>query len=145
MKTHLAVLVLLAAGLAQAKSSTDPAEEIRALENARNEAIVHGNAPALERMTSDDYTFITLRGELRSKAEIVKGFADGTFKYESREISDLNIRVYGNTAVVTGRSTQKGTENQKDYSGSYRFTRVYIKKDGRWQTVALQATRIEAS
>ena len=42
-------------------------EEIRALETARNEAIVHGDAAALERMTSDDYTFITLRGELRTQ------------------------------------------------------------------------------
>ena len=71
------------------------------------------------------------------------GFASGTFKYESRDISDLSIRVYGNAAVVTGRSTQKGTENGKDYSGAYRFTRVYIKQRGRWQTVALQTTRVE--
>lgn len=143
----LAVLAL-ACGLSQSLAfaradKPDATEEIRALENARNDAIVRGDSAALERMTSDDYTFITLRGELRSKAEIVKGFANGTFKYESREISDLNIRVYGNTAVVTGRSSQKGAENGKDYSGDYRFTRVYVRSAGRWQTVALQATRIE--
>jgi len=124
-------------------SSDKSTEEIRALETARNEAIVHGDAATLERMTSDDYTFITLRGELRTKAEIVKGFATGAFKYESREISDLNIRVYGDAAVVTGRSTQKGTENGKDYSGDYRFTRVYVKQNGRWLTVALQTTLVE--
>jgi ketosteroid isomerase-like protein len=94
-------------------------------------------------MTSNDYTFITLRGELRTKAEIVKGFQSGSFKYDSRTISDLNIRVYGDTAVVTGRSTQKGSENGKDYSGDYRFTRVYAKQKGRWVTVALQATLIQ--
>ena len=118
-------------------------EEIRVLENTRNEAIVRGDAATLERMTSDDYTFITLRGELRTKAEIVKGFSSGAFKYASREISDLNIRVYGDTAVVTGRSTQKGTENGKDYSGDYRFTRVYVKRNRQWLTVALQATVVE--
>lgn len=109
MKTHLAVVVVfLCAGIASAQSSANQAEEIRALENARNEAILHGDAATLDRMTSDDYTFITLRGELRTKRE-------------------------------------KGSENQKDYSGSYRFTRVYIRTNGRWQTVALQATRIEPS
>jgi ketosteroid isomerase-like protein len=131
-------------GNVSAGSSSDKVrEEIRALETARNEAIVHGDAAALERMTSDDYTFITLRGELRTKAEIVKGFSSGAFKYGSREISDLNIRVYENAAVVTGRSSQKGTENGKDYSGDYRFTRVYVKQNGQWLTVALQATRVE--
>ena len=124
-------------------SSHESTEEIRALETARNEAIVRGDAATLERMTSDDYTFITLRGELRTKAEIVKGFSTGAFKYGSREISDLNIRVYGSAAVVTGRSSQKGTENGKDYSGDYRFTRVYVKQNGRWLTVALQATLVE--
>jgi len=127
-----------------AQSASDKSkEQIRALEAARNEAIVHGDAATLERMTSDDYTFITLRGELRTKAEVVKGFATGAFKYESRDISDLNIRVYGDTAVVTGRSTQKGSENGKDYSGDYWFTRVYVKENGRWMTVALQTTLIQ--
>jgi ketosteroid isomerase-like protein len=94
-------------------------------------------------MTADDYTFITLRGELRTKAEIVKGFRSGSFKYDSREISDLNVRVYGDTAIVTGRSNQKGKEDGKDYSGDYRFTRVYVKQDGHWRTVALQTTIIK--
>jgi ketosteroid isomerase-like protein len=118
-------------------------DEILKLEKERNQAIIRGDAVALERMTSDDYTFITLRGELRTKAEIVQGFKSGSFHYDSREISDLNVRVYGNTAVVTGRSIQKGKENGKDYSGDYRFTRVYVKQDGRWQTVALQTTLIQ--
>ena len=93
-------------------------------------------------MTADDYTFITLRGELRTKAEIVKGFQSGAFKYESRTISELKVRVFGDTAIVTGRSTQKGEENGKDYSGDYRFTRVYIRDKGHWMTEALQTTPI---
>ena len=117
--------------------------QIKSLEEERNRAIVRGDASVLERMTADDYTFITLRGELRTKSDIVKGFQSGSFRYQSRQISDLNIRVYGNSAVVTGRSTQQGSENGKDYSGDYRFTRVYVKQNGRWLTVALQATLVQ--
>ena len=64
-------------------------------------------------MTADDYTFITLRGELRTKSEIVKGFESGSFKYESRQISDLTIRVYGDTAVVTGRSNRRAWQTER--------------------------------
>ena len=117
--------------------------EILALENARNEAIISGDASALERMTSEDYTFVTLRGEMRTKAQIVAGFKSGSFHYDSRRISDLNVRVYGAAAVVTGRSSQAGSEDGKDYSGTYWFTRVYVKQNGRWQTVALQTTLIQ--
>ena len=135
---------LWGSGLGQGTGAASSKEqEIRTLEEQRNQAILDGNAAALKRMTSDDYTFITLRGELRTKEEIVKGFRSGSFKYDSRTISDLNIRVYGDTAVVTGRSSQKGKENGKDYSGDYRFTRVYIKQKGHWVTVALQTTLIQ--
>lgn len=135
------LLPLFASGQ-QVNAGDSTKKEIERLEEQRNRAILSGDAATLERMTADDYTFITLRGELRTKAEIVKGFQSGLFKYESRTISDLNVRVYGDTAVVTGRSTQKGTENGKDYSGDYRFTRVYIKQQGLWLTVALQTTPI---
>jgi len=118
-------------------------DEIKTLEEMRNQAVLHGDVAALDRMTSDDYTFITLRGKMRTKSEILKGFASGSFHYESREVSDLKVRVYGGTAIVTGRSVQKGMENGKDYSGDYRFTRVYVKQKGRWVTVALQTTLIQ--
>ena len=117
---------------------TSVEREIKSLEEARNHAVLHGDVMALDRMTSDNYTFITLRGELRTKSDILKGFASGSFHYESRQISDLKVRVYGDTAIVTGRSVQKGMENGKNYSGDYRFTRVYVKEKGRWLTVALQ-------
>src|SRR5262249_16514798 len=107
-----------------ASSASSAGDEIKKLEETRNQAVLHGDVGKLDRMTSDDYTFVTLRGEMRTKSDILKGFASGSFHYESRQISDLNVRVYGSTAVVTGRSVQKGMENGRDYSGDYRFTRV---------------------
>ena len=147
--TALSVIVCLcsispqAQSMAPSRTSSQAEQEILALENQRNDAILKGDVAALDRMTADDYTFITLRGELRSKPEILKGFQSGSFKYEARQISDLHVRVYGDTAVVTGRSNQTGMENGKDYSGDYRFTRVYVRRDGHWLTVALQTTRVE--
>jgi len=73
----------------QPGSALSSEREIKALEDERNRAIVNGDAAALERMTSDDYTFITLRGELRTKADIVKGFQSGSFRYQSRTIFRL--------------------------------------------------------
>jgi ketosteroid isomerase-like protein len=143
----LVMLVVTLLPLVHGQPGDDPpvsaAAEIKQLEEARNQAVVKGDVATLDRMTSDDYTFITLRGELRTKQEILKGFASGSFKYQSREISDLNVRIYGDTAVVTGRSSQKGMENGKDYSGAYWFTRVYVKQSGHWVSVALQTTLIQ--
>ena len=142
----VAAVALAAFVMAQSKNSVSDAlakKEILEIEQERNKAIISGDAAALDRLTSEDYTFITLRGELRTKAEIVQGFKSGSFHYDSRQISGLNVRIYGSTAVVTGRSNQQGRENGKDYSGDYRFTRVYSKQGDNWRTVALQATLIQ--
>src|SRR5216683_2095606 len=113
----------LAVSLAKNSNSAAPGQaggsvqdEIKKLEQERNQAIVRNDAAALDRMSSADYTVIDLRGELLNKTQIVDGFKSGAIKYDSRELSDLNVRVYGNTAVVTGRITQKAMENGKDTS-----------------------------
>ncbi len=99
------IATVVAAG--QARQPADPQagvkQEIMRIENERNRAVVDGDAAALDRLTAADYSFITLRGELRTKDEIVKGFKSGSFHYDTRTISDLTVRVYGDTAVVVGR------------------------------------------
>jgi ketosteroid isomerase-like protein len=52
------------------------------------------------------------------------------------------VRVYGNSAVVTSRAALKGQRQGQDISGQYRGIDVYVKKQGRWQIVAAQATYI---
>ena len=139
----------LAVSLAKNSNSAAPGQaggsvqdEIKKLEQERNQAILHGDTAALDRMSSADYTVINLRGELLNKTQIVNGFKSGAIKYDSRELSDLNVRVYGSTAVVTGRVIQKAMENGKDTSGEHRFTWVLVKEKGSWVSVAVQTTTI---
>jgi len=126
----------------QKKAAGSIQKEIKKLEEDRNQAVLKADTAALDRMTSDDYTLIVELGRLQTKAQMLDGFKSGAIKFASRELSDLNVRVYGNTAVVTGRVTQKSTENGKDTSGQNLFTRVYVKERGRWVSVALQLTAI---
>jgi ketosteroid isomerase-like protein len=122
--------------------SSDPTEEIRALENAFDEAIVRRDVSALDKMTSDDFTLVSLNGDLNAKAEVLKYFATHASEYEYRKTDNLRIRVYGDAAVVTGRTIETVQENGKGHSDAYRFTRVYIRQKGHWLLVALQPTRV---
>jgi len=119
----------------------DAAAQILSLETEHNAAIAHGDVSALETMTSDDYTFITPRGFLVTKAQVLRALANGEFKYEYRQIYDVKIRVYGDAAVVTGRSLYTGQNQGKEQGGAFRYTRVYVRQNGRWLAVAWQATR----
>jgi hypothetical protein len=140
----IAVLTLSCLLIAQAKTAnkSNVADEIKKLEQQRNEAILKGDTATLDKITSDDYTNTTAQGKVEKKADIMDGFKSGKIKFESRELSDVDVRVYGNTAVVTGKVTQKSTNNGTDTSGENLFTRVYVKHNGRWVSVANQATAI---
>jgi ketosteroid isomerase-like protein len=137
----IAVIALSCLLVAQAKNS-NVADEIKKLEQQRNEAILKGDTATLDKLTSDDYTNTTAQGKIEKKPDIMDGFKSGKIKFDSRELSDLDVRVYGNTAVITGQVNQKSTNNGADTSGQNRFTRVYVKQNGRWVSVANQATAL---
>jgi ketosteroid isomerase-like protein len=151
--TRLALLILtaaiamLSAGLraqdvGPRSVSSDPTKEIRALETAFDEAIVGSDVSVLDKMTSDDFTFISLNGELHAKAEVLKYVATHASQYEYRKTDDLVVRMHGDAAVVTGRTTETIQENGKDHSDAYRFTHVYVRQQGRWLLAASQPTRV---
>ncbi|HEV2728591.1 MAG TPA: nuclear transport factor 2 family protein [Terriglobales bacterium] len=133
----LSLVALL--GLAWAASVED---ELKKLETDRAAAAVKGDAATLEKQTSDDYTFINVYGQMSDKSQMVNNFKTGQTKLTSDEISDMKVRVYGNTAVVTGKADVAGTMAGKDTKGQIMFTRVWVKKGGSWQSVAFQQTLV---
>jgi hypothetical protein len=65
---------------------------------------------------------------------------DITFESSAREYDA--VKIYGNSALVTGQDAVKGSYGKKDFSGHYRFSNLYVCNDGRWQVVATHATKI---
>ncbi len=79
-------------------------EELKKFETDRAAAAVKGDVATLEKQTSDDYTFINLYGQMSDKPQMVNVFKTGQTKLASNELSDMNVRVYSNTAVITGKA-----------------------------------------
>ena len=123
-------------------SAQDVQDQLKKLEMDRAAAVVKGDVEALEKSTADDYSLINVNGQMSDKSQMISNFKSGQTKLTSDVVSDMKVRVYGDTAVVTGKADIKGTLGGKDATGQIRFTRVYVKKDGRWQSVAFQQTRI---
>ena len=82
-------------------------------------------------------------GRVTDKAQDKKDLSSGDLKFQSLEVSDVHVRVFGNTAVATGTSTVKGTYKGQDLSGMYRFTDTWVERGGKWQAAASQATKIQ--
>jgi ketosteroid isomerase-like protein len=136
-------LALLLLATSVATSAGDPVAEIRALEAAHNAALAGRDVAALEKMMAEDFTFVTPRGDLRNRQDVLKAVAAGGIGNEYLESSDLRIRIYADTAVVTGRAVQTAQRAGKDYTEKFRFTRVYVRRGGQWLAVALQMTRLD--
>jgi ketosteroid isomerase-like protein len=140
----IAVLVFSAAAsiaLAQEQSARtnqnrSVEQVIRQLDHERIQAQIGANAVALDRIYADDFIGIGPSGTVRTKPQVISDFTSGNLKFQSITTEDVRVRVYGNTAVETGRSTMIGQDKGKAVPRDNRFTRVWIKEAGRWRLVA---------
>jgi uncharacterized protein (TIGR02246 family) len=145
MRTLLLAVAVLAAG-AQAQS---PEQELRALldeflAGAATDAAVH------QRFWAEDLVYTSAAGQVRSKPDIMKAMraapapqpGDPKVSYSAEDVS---VRFHGdgnNIAVVNFRLVGRTEKNGAVETARYRNTGMFLKRDGRWQVVAWQATRI---
>ena len=111
-------------------------QAIRQLDNERIQAQIHADAAALDRIYADDFIGVGPSGTVRTKPQVISDFTSGHLKFQSITTDDVQVRVYGNTAVETGRSTMNGQDRGKAVPRDNRFTRVWVKQQGRWRLVA---------
>jgi ketosteroid isomerase-like protein len=138
----LASLLLMRPPAAAAASVED---EIRAAETARRRAYLAGDYDAVAGLLADDFFLTNAQGVTRDKEGVVALWKSGDMVVRSLDFSDLVIRAAGPVAVVTGKSTVVESYRGEDRSGDQRFTRVYVKRDGRWLLWVYQLTRAPAA
>ena len=134
--------VVSALATAAVTASTGVEAEIRAVEDQRRRAYLAGDYEAVAKLLAEDFFLTNAQGVVRDKAGVVALWKSGDMVVQSLDFSDLLIRAAGPVAVVTGKSTVVETYKGEDRSGDQRFTRVYVKRDGRWLLWVYQLTRI---
>ncbi len=127
------LLVVSAALPAQEKSD---AATVRALELKWTESYKQHNIEILSSLLSDEFVITVEDGSVYSKAGYISHSADSGVHVQVAEMSDLKVRMHGDTAIVTGSYHEKGESNGKPYEYHDRFTDVWIKTAGKWQVVA---------
>src|SRR5262249_16145446 len=139
----IAALILTVApmGVAQKQSGRDShrtsvEETIRKLDNERIQAQIHADAMALDRIYAADFIGVGPSATLKPHPHAISDFTPGDLKIQSIITDDVRMRVYGNTAVETGRSTMIGQDKGHTVPRDTRFTRVWVKQQGHWRLVA---------
>jgi ketosteroid isomerase-like protein len=117
--------------------------EIDRLEEKWRDAVLNQNSAAMDSLLADDYMAITASGTLQTKQEALANIRSGHMHLTTLDISDRKVRFYGKTALVTSLAQIEGTNTEGSISGSFRYTRVYVREaQGDWKIVSFEASRI---
>ncbi|HEV2803592.1 MAG TPA: nuclear transport factor 2 family protein [Chthoniobacterales bacterium] len=142
MKTTLITLVM-AVGLSATAFGAGADAELKAIEQQWFDAYMKSDPTFIKSLEAEDYSIIEPDGAVTTKAQDIKAVTDKTFVLKSATMSDFKCRMIGdNCAVATVMVKLSGTEDGKEFSGEFRGTDVFEKKDGKWMAVASQMTKV---
>jgi len=133
----LASLVVWALNCAVGQNErNNPPSKVLALEKKWNDVYKRGDIATMDSLLADDFIITVEDGSTFSKPGYIAHNGDSAVHVETSEMSDLQVRMHGNTSVVTGTYHEKGTEKGKPYEYHDRFTDVWMNINGRWQVIA---------
>jgi len=127
----------------KANRNTKTEQELLKANQEYDTALLHGDAVALDQLYANEFVYTNPDGEIRNKAQQLEFTRSGDLKFESAQSSDVKVRVYEKTAVMTGRFNAKGTFKGETIDVRERYTAVWVKQNGRWRLVAEQGNFIK--
>jgi ketosteroid isomerase-like protein len=136
-----ALLRASAAPVLSQNASVDEAQ-IRALNQESGDAQVRRDIAALDGLLADDFIVTRAGGVTADKAQNLAEIESGDVSFTSYENDDVRVGLYGDAAVVTGQVKTSGTYKGQDFSGRFRYTKVFVRRDRQWRIVAWHATSI---
>jgi ketosteroid isomerase-like protein len=126
-----------------AKKQTSVAEqELLKINKEYDEALVRGDIATLERIFGDEFVYTSISGEVVNKPQQLELIRSGAMKIASGASEDVQVRPYGNIALVIGSFIAKGQFNGQAFDSTERYTSVWVKRGGRWQLIAEQGTLV---
>jgi ketosteroid isomerase-like protein len=106
-------------------------------------ALLSGDAAALQALYADDFQYFGPGNVVRDKAAQVEALTSGKVDLIEGSSSNVEIRIYGATAVLTGRFAGRASVSGREFSFTERYSTVWVRQDGAWRLVLEHGTVIE--
>jgi ketosteroid isomerase-like protein len=120
-------------------------EELSTFEREFTQAVAANDAAAIGRFVADDWVIVDADGSVIDRSRFIGVIESGALTHESMESTDVEVRVHGDTAVVTGITTSKGQFLGEGFATRERATDVLVRLNGRWLCVFSQLTPVASS
>ncbi len=140
----LAAFLMATALPLRAVGADEGRDAFLAIDASWNSLRLESDVEGLERLLCDDWLLTHSDGRVQDKADYLRELSSRTRANQAIENQEVEVRLHGDTAVVTGTSVQAGTRNGQPWSGRFRFTRTWIRRDGEWRMLASHSSRIAA-
>lgn len=128
------------------QTTSELEQEVLQADGARVQALLSQDYEAADRLFADEMTYCHSNGNQDTKASYMDGLRSGRSRYAEMNMFDMNARIYGETAVLSGKFTAKvvigGGEREANLLS--RVLMVWVKREGRWQMVAWESTPTSA-
>ena len=136
----MAALLVLAISDPQ-QGMAESSHELAEIQQRLAKAWVAGDRANIEHIIAPDWTVTGSDGRVSTRGDVLRdAFETRVHRIMAIEIDDVRVRVFGDAAVVTGRTHGRGEYGKVPYDITLRFTDVFARRDGRWQAVASHAS-----
>ena len=129
-----------ASGVNDTATSADDRRIVTGLDARYQVAVKENDAAAMDRILADDFALVTGSGKLYSKADLLAEAHSGRLHYERQDDSNQTVRIWGDTAVITARLSEKGTDDGKPFEYQVWFSDTYVRTPSGWRYVFGQAS-----
>ena len=107
-----------------------------------DKAIVRKDRAAIEANMGDDFRQIDGAGNLETKVSFVEGIMSPSLEIDAYTVEDFDVRLYGDVALLSGRTNMTGRYDGKPFSSHYRYIDIYVRRGGVWKIVSVQISKI---
>ena len=112
------------------------------LERDWTQASLKKDVDTLNKIMADDWVNIDFQGKTVTKAQTIANLKSGLPATQAAGLGEMKVRIFGDSAIVTGSDTGKSASKGKEVIEKYLWTDVFVRRDGRWQAVASQSTKV---
>jgi ketosteroid isomerase-like protein len=121
-------------------AESEDQKTVAALDTSYQAAVKRNDAATMDKILADDFVLVTGSGKKYTKADLLQDARSGIAQYEHQEDTEQTVRVWGNTAVVTAKLWEKGTDNGKTFDYTVWFSDVYVRTAEGWKYVFGQSS-----
>jgi ketosteroid isomerase-like protein len=122
--------------------TSEAEEKLLKIEKEFAQAIISNDLEGIGRIVADEWIIIDPNGDIVDRTRFFEVTKSGALTHDVMESEDFRVRVYGDSAVVTGLTRTKGKFMGQEFSTQERATDVFVKRDDRWQCVLTHLTRL---